>query len=112
MPRCIASLLALLGSLPLPTAPRAAEPDPLWQKALAIGDASWGLYPRKMREHEKVYTEEGALKRETISTFELYRDAGGKVRARLLKCIRNGEDATATKQKEIDAVITAALENL
>ena len=97
--------LALPCALMLPALPAAAGPDPLWQKALAIGASSWGLIPKTMHEHEKVFTEEGKLKRVTISDYELFRNKDGKVRAKLLKCMRDGKDATRTKQQEIDEAI-------
>jgi len=96
-----AALLLLFG-LVLVGEADATETDPLWQKAVAIGAKHWGLIPKTMHEHEKVYTEEGKLKRVTISDYETYRDEDGKVRAKLLKCVRDGKDATETKQREID----------
>jgi hypothetical protein len=76
--------------------------DPLWQKAVTLAAENDGLIPERISEETKAYRSDAQIDQHTISHFEVYTDENKKLQIRLLSSVRDGEDFTAGKQKEMD----------
>lgn len=81
----------------------ADQPDPLWQRAVAVAGRNANWVPRRIVEQQQVLSQSGDLHEASRTVLLLQGERQSRLRTVVQSSTKNGVDQRAAKQAEIDA---------